>query len=588
MHNRVYKTASPQIVAWPSPQDYNEAVQNIASSFRDPKLKTGEAELSAIGLPKPISGAFASVYKISAAQKNYAVRCFLSNRLGQQERYRKISKHLNSLRLDYMVPFEYQDEGLRIQGRNYPLLVMEWVEGTHLDQYIEQHLSDPRRLEQLSEKWLTLLRGLHENGIAHGDLQHGNIIISDDEFKLVDYDGMYVPSLEGELSTELGHRNYQHPLRSKMKFGPGLDNFSAWSIYASLYCLSRDPQLWRMLRGGDECLLFRQDDYAAPSASDTFLLLEKNENEEIREMSRLLRTLLLLPYDEIPDLGSPPPISDDLPEAIGLAATKAAEAAAKAAALAARRQDSDHHQYSWDRADSGHKYSWDRDESDADKRWDQFSASHILKPTVNFSSNFGGGSSGGSSGTKFRDSPSLILYALIIAAVVFYIGFGVVKLINGSTAVRHAASAVEAMKKQIPPTPAETAYNGGIDSFRGGLYEEAIASFDKAIELDPNSEKNFYSRAATFQMLKKYRSAMADYTKAISLDQYDWRPYFYRGICNWYYGYLDRALPDLNKAEELSKSTEYGQIDKDQQWSIKRLGMDRNQHPWSSELKVAL
>ena len=99
-------------------------------------------------------------------------------------------------------------------------------------------------------------------GIAHGDLQHGNIKVEAGcRIILVDYDGMFVPSMQGFTSNELGHRNYQHPGRTKDHFGGYLDNFSAWSIYTSLYCLTLDPTLWRKLEAGDECLLFRQEDY---------------------------------------------------------------------------------------------------------------------------------------------------------------------------------------------------------------------------------------------------------------------------------------------------------------------------------------
>ena len=40
---------------------------------------------------------------------------------------------------------------------------------------------------------------LERHGIAHGDLQHGNLLVAaDGTFRLVDYDGMYVPALRGE------------------------------------------------------------------------------------------------------------------------------------------------------------------------------------------------------------------------------------------------------------------------------------------------------------------------------------------------------------------------------------------------------
>ena len=44
---------------------------------------------------------------------------------------------------------------------------------------------------------------MREHVIAHGDLQHGNIIVQDDgTIRLVDYDGCYVPELAGLKSNE--------------------------------------------------------------------------------------------------------------------------------------------------------------------------------------------------------------------------------------------------------------------------------------------------------------------------------------------------------------------------------------------------
>jgi hypothetical protein len=60
---------------------------------------------------------------------------------------------------------------------------------------------------------------LREAGVAHGDLQHGNVLLvpaTDTDrlsLKLVDYDGMFVPALTGAQTGEVGHPAYQHPQR---------------------------------------------------------------------------------------------------------------------------------------------------------------------------------------------------------------------------------------------------------------------------------------------------------------------------------------------------------------------------------------
>ena len=49
-------------------------------------------------------------------------------------------------------------------------------------------------------------------------------------------------------------------------------------------------------------------------------------------------------------------------------------------------------------------------------------------------------------------------------------------------------------------------------------YSEAIADYDKAIELDPNFAAAYTNRGTAKAQLKQYSEAIADYDKAIELD----------------------------------------------------------------------
>src|SRR5437762_2205832 len=118
---------------WPTPQDYNEAVQNPRLAFTDSDLRLGDPELTPLGLPRPICGRFASVYKIQSTGRTWAARCFLSEVPDQQSRYEAISAHLEKVGLKYTVPFTYLPAGIKVSGRPYPLLKMEWVHGESLD-----------------------------------------------------------------------------------------------------------------------------------------------------------------------------------------------------------------------------------------------------------------------------------------------------------------------------------------------------------------------------------------------------------------------------------------------------------------------
>jgi tetratricopeptide (TPR) repeat protein len=301
--DRIWKTKeSVKLVLWPSPQDYNEAVQNPQFSFTDAELRGGQPELTPLGLPRPMTGAFASVYRLQCKTRDWAVRCFLHNVADQNFRYEQISNKLKEANLPYTAGFEFIDDGINIRASWFPILKMEWVEGATLISYIEKNLDKPSKFSELNQRFHQMMKDLHAAGIAHGDLQHGNIIIENDQFRLVDYDGMFVSTLSGRGANELGHRNYQHPGRAPGHFGLYLDNFSAWVIHTSLLCLSHDSSLWRRLKGGDECMLFKQSDFTNPTRSRTFYELEHHAAPEVSNAAKVLRGLLSMRPDKIPAL----------------------------------------------------------------------------------------------------------------------------------------------------------------------------------------------------------------------------------------------------------------------------------------------
>src|SRR4051812_25969828 len=119
---------------WPSSQDYNEAIQNPRVSFCDPELQQGQPVLTPLGLPRACSGNFADVYKVRCPDTNrtWAVKCFTRQVFNLRDRYRQISAHLERVRLPFTVDFNYLEEGIRVHGRWYPILKMQWVEGDDL------------------------------------------------------------------------------------------------------------------------------------------------------------------------------------------------------------------------------------------------------------------------------------------------------------------------------------------------------------------------------------------------------------------------------------------------------------------------
>lgn len=291
-------------MSWPSPQEYNEAIQAPTLNFSDEELKKGTVDVTNLGLPRAITGGFASVYRVKCGNKDWAVRCFLREFSDQHHRYESISRHLDSHKLPFTVGFNFLDRGILVGGKWYPILKMEWVQGELLNRYIENNLHNPELLADLAKKWLVMLKDLQSAGISHGDLQHGNVLVSNGQFRLIDYDGMFVPALANQRSNEVGHRNYQHPQRTEFDFGPALDNFAAWVIYISIVVLSIDPGIWQQTTAGDECLLFRREDFDEPYNSVTLRVLSNHQNNKIDALASFFQSLLYTPPSQIPSFDS--------------------------------------------------------------------------------------------------------------------------------------------------------------------------------------------------------------------------------------------------------------------------------------------
>ncbi|SDW06326.1 hypothetical protein [Paenibacillus sp. CF384] len=292
---------------WPTPQDYREAIQNPRVCFKDSELRSGLPEMDKFGLPRPISGSFASVYRLKCGEQEWAIRCFTNNVKDQKIRYDAISLHLKANPLPYLVPFEYLSEGININGQWFPVVKMQWVEGESLHEYIERNLHHADVLQELSDKWIIMIRELRSANIGHGDLQHGNIVMNNDEIILIDYDGMYVPALNGMPSNELGHRNYQHPGRNEGHFGSFIDHFSAWVVWLSITAVCADPTIWHSLKAGeeDECLLFRRNDFVNPDVSLAFEQLEHIEDHAVRSTANSLRAFAKVEVALVPSLPDP-------------------------------------------------------------------------------------------------------------------------------------------------------------------------------------------------------------------------------------------------------------------------------------------
>lgn len=273
-----------------SASDYNDAMQALPLKFRDNDIKQGSvAEKDTFGLPIPYSGNFACVYKIKIKQNYYALRFFLNVNHDKNERYRCLKKFIGNNNLPFFVDFDFQENGVLIKGSWYPLIKMHWVDGQTLDDYVKHHLSNSKVISLLAEDFAELVFSLKKNNIAHGDLQHGNILVTNSGLKLIDYDGLYCADTRHLVTNEIGMPNYQHPKRTSVDISIHIDDFSAWIIYISLRLLSLEKNFFN----GNDTLIFEKFDFEFPKKSVGLNKCIKHKNKEISYYGKFIVNDLL-------------------------------------------------------------------------------------------------------------------------------------------------------------------------------------------------------------------------------------------------------------------------------------------------------
>ena len=232
------------------------------------------------GEPYRSSGAFAVVFKMKDEQtgKCYALKCFTEEQEGRAEAYHQIAEELEFVNSPYITSVKYIEKELFVdsncEDNEFPVLLMDWIEGETMETYIADHYMDNYAMAMLCYRFCKMAAWLRSQPFAHGDIKPDNIMVrSDGTLTLVDYDGMFVPAMKGQTSPTIGTKDFSHPLRTIDDFDETIDDFALASIALSLKAISLNPSLLNEY-GASDRLLFSAADYLDLSKSKTMTALQ--------------------------------------------------------------------------------------------------------------------------------------------------------------------------------------------------------------------------------------------------------------------------------------------------------------------------
>lgn len=288
----VTSTETEEIHFYPSVRQYTETIKLSSKSpeeFFD-KLSNLRPVFDENGDPIMSNGNFAVVYKmVDGNGKFHAIRCFHRYQERRGQSYKLICEELNKVSSSYLLPIKYYEKELYIDSVEYPVLLMDWVDGVPLDKYLREIINDNTKLRSIAVKFRQLAIWLLDQPFAHGDLKPDNILVKKDgSLVLVDYDGMFVPAMQGERSRELGSPDFRNPSRTETDFDKNIDNFPIISILLSLELLIENKDYLSKF-GAEDRLLFSEENYRYLEDCKMFQIASKSLRNNISDLVKLLR-----------------------------------------------------------------------------------------------------------------------------------------------------------------------------------------------------------------------------------------------------------------------------------------------------------
>ena len=190
------------------------------------------------------------------------------------------------------------ENGFLYHGKSYPFILMDQVDGKHLDAEYILSLSK-EQIKATADAFLRFILETENASIAFSDLAGDNILINTNDagevhITALDFDELYLPGMKPRMSLLAGKPSWNHRNRrmdNPVSLDANTGAFSALLIYLSLLTLASDKEQYLGLLEknkfeNDAPLLFTIEDLEAPHTSPLFWKILRHDDKKIQYLAQ--------------------------------------------------------------------------------------------------------------------------------------------------------------------------------------------------------------------------------------------------------------------------------------------------------------
>ncbi len=105
------------------------------------------------------------------------------------------------------------------------------------------------------------------------------------------------------------------------------------------------------------------------------------------------------------------------------------------------------------------------------------------------------------------------------------------------------------LENELPPVLASAVHkHRGMAFFSESRYDEAIADFGRALDLNPSCYKSAYFRGVTRSVTGEYGAGIDDFSHSLRINPYQFFALYRRAQCYWHIGDFPKALADCEES----------------------------------------